>query len=178
MSEKEENEKKDDGNSLKVKVKITKTPEQEKLEEDVEAFKRDMTAIVEKKTGESWRNKSYSEIKNKLIELQEQEKRQKFGTPTGGGGSGKAPLTSIDSGENVEVKEYSSYKEMLEDVKKRMESDDEAIRKEAEIVMERLREKLYLEGEGFDVKFERGFGVNEFWKKIEKEQKKKRKKGD
>lgn len=72
---------------------------------------------------------------------------------TGGGASGKALLREPSSSS---VKEYGSFGEMYQDLQQRANSDNEAVREEAEQILGKLHEKMLKSDHKFEVELDIG----------------------
>lgn len=99
-----------------------------------------------KEMKETWK-KQEEELK-KQAGLKDQEKKikeQEKGTPTGGGAAGKAQLTNTPDEDLGGVKEYDTYKAMIDDLRVREKSKDPKVSEEAHTILNSLFQKWVVE---------------------------------
>lgn len=158
MSENENNseKKKNLHNGIEVNLEVSGKEEIEKLQTALEAERTEKEDLASKL--EIIAEKAFEE-KKKSVKCEDpdindpskleawlkgkEEKHKNPATPTGGGGSGKAPLSSEPSTqEDLGIKEYATHEEMYADIAERAKSPIKEVREEALEVQKKLFEKF------------------------------------
>lgn len=185
MSEENEQEKDKKIKGLEVNVTVEGKDQIERLQKELELkeaqeFLDDLRERIGKETGEDASTKSFKECKTyfetkQTKEFLEQKHRQEEGV-SGKGASGKAPLSGElrASGYNkpLHQKEFSDYPSMIRELERLEKEGSPDEKLESKAYLDQMRAKaLSGKGQGLNVEFEKGFGMNEFWEKMKKEKK-------
>jgi hypothetical protein len=139
------------------------TLEKVRMERDDLKAKLEMVADVEfNKAKQRLGAPDFIETPEQLEKWQKEQNKNPEVT-TGGGASGKTPLSEPSSSG---VKEYETYEEMYADVVERTKHSDPKVRAEAQAIQKQLFEKLIQKKQrSYVFEKEADLGTNELWEK-------------
>ena len=159
MSEESDNKDRNVGINAEIVVsgkdeieKLQQQLEEEKIAKEDALNKLEMIAEAEfAKAKAKLGAPDYIETPEQLEKYKQEQESKKSDSK---GAMGKAPLYNEPSSQISHVKEYGSFNEMMEDLQKRMNSDNKEVAQEAQNIQKQLFEKMIKEQKSHNFEFE------------------------